>query len=65
MYTEMIDLSSIGRLAVTRAAQVEFDNHRQLWQVRDPGGALLHECATRNGCLEWEREHLGKEGGGS
>ncbi len=41
-YTEAIDLGQIGRLEVHRASTVEFNDHNQQWEVRDPAGLFLY-----------------------
>ena len=58
LYTEAIELASIGRLALRRATAIEFDETSQQWEVRDAGGALLHVNPTREACLDWEHRHF-------
>jgi hypothetical protein len=58
-YTEEVNLATIGQLEVHRATRVEFDNSRQLWQVKDLDGSLLYSSPSRTTCLDWEREFLG------
>ena len=59
LYGELIDLRSLGRLRITRASVVEFDNDLTVWQVLDPqDGRVLHQDPSREACLDWEREHL-------
>jgi len=59
LYTEEVNLATIGQLEVHRATRVEFDNSRQLWQVKDLDGSLLYSSPSRTTCLDWEREFLG------
>ena len=58
LYTEAIDLGLIGKLSVTRATAIEFDNETQYWCVRDPTGIPMFNCPSRQECLEWERQYL-------
>ncbi len=58
LYTEAIELGSIGRLVINRATTIEFDAPSQQWEVRDAGGALLHTNASREQCLDWEHRHF-------
>jgi hypothetical protein len=57
LYTEVIDLASLGSLQIKRASSIEFDNPLQVWRVFNRGRCLY--CApSRQACLEWERKHL-------
>ena len=58
LYTEAIDLASLGRLSVRRASQVEFDNVAQGWRVRDLDGKELYASRSRAGCLAWEQSYF-------
>ena len=58
LYTEEVNLATIGQLEIHRATRVEFDNSRQLWQVKDLDGSLLYCSPSRATCLDWEREFL-------
>ena len=58
LYTEEVDLASIGQLQVHRATRVEFSNARQAWQVKDLDGSLLYCSPSRTTCLDWERQFL-------
>jgi hypothetical protein len=60
LYTEEVNLATIGQLEIHRATRVEFDNSRQLWQVKDLDGSLLYCSPSRATCLDWEREFLSK-----
>jgi hypothetical protein len=58
LYTELIDLHSIGGLEVSRASTIEFNNQNQHWEVKDRRGALLFFARSRQACLEWEHGNL-------
>lgn len=58
LYTELIPLHSLGRLHITRATSIEFDDPQQFWMVRDPAGRILFQHASRQTCLDWEHEHF-------
>lgn len=59
LYTEAIDLRTLGRLTVVRATEITFDADTQLWEVRSvPFGGLLFCDPSREACLRWERENL-------
>jgi hypothetical protein len=58
LYTELIDLSSLGRLEIRRASTIEFNNQTQHWEVKDRRGTLLFFARSRNACLEWEHGNL-------
>ena len=59
LHTERIDLGRIGDLQITRASQVEFDNHAGLWRVLlPPGQQPLFSHPSREVCLDWERAYL-------
>ena len=58
LYTEAIELSSLGRLTMERASSIEFNETIQQWEVRDPAGILLHSNFSRQACLDWEQQHF-------
>jgi hypothetical protein len=58
LYTEAIDLGTIGALSIQRATTIEFDNPTQYWRVRDPAGFALFNSPSRQECLDWERQYL-------
>ncbi len=58
LYTETIDLSTVGPLEVQRATAIEFDNPAQVWRVFDPYGESIYDSPSREDCLAWERQHL-------
>jgi hypothetical protein len=57
-YTEFIDLASLGKLKVSRATRIEFDNATQEWRVKDMKGKTLFTSPSRQDCLDWEHRHL-------
>lgn len=57
LYTEVLPLASLGRLAVERASRIEFDAASQAWQVRNVAGCLLFAHPSRATCLAWESTH--------
>ncbi len=62
LYTEVVDLTSLGRLKVERATTITFDNRRQVWRVKDRTGFPLFTSPSRETCLEWEKQYfMGKE----
>ena len=59
LYTEAVDLRSLGRLEVVRATDVRFNGTSQQWEVHcAKSGAILHSNPSRGACLTWERENL-------
>ena len=58
LYSELIDLQSIGSLQVTRATEIEFNPLRQLWEVKD--GKTLFAHPSRTVCLAWEQQHFNR-----
>ena len=59
LYTEAIDLKSIGDLQIKRATNIEFCDRTQRWEVRDAKtNSLLFQDASRQLCIVWEHENL-------
>ena len=59
LYTEAIDLKNIGTLEIKRATNIEFNDHTQLWEVRDAkNNGILYQDASREICLRWEHDNL-------
>jgi hypothetical protein len=58
LYTEVIDLTRLGRLKVERATTITFDNRLQVWRVKDRTGFPLYTSPSRETCLEWERKYF-------
>lgn len=59
LYTELIDLHSLGRLNISRATNIEFNNVMQRWEVKDIKGKTRFFAKTRAACLAWEQLNLG------
>jgi hypothetical protein len=59
LYTEAIDLKSIGPLEIQRATTIEFNGKTQRWEVRDANGnRLLFQDHSREVCLKWEHQNI-------
>ena len=58
LYTELIDLSSIGSLELRRASTIEFNQSNQQWEVHDSNNDLLFTNKSRAVCLAWEQQHF-------
>lgn len=61
LYTEMIDLSRIGRMRIVRATNIVFDNAKQVWRVKDMEGFPLFAAPSRQQCLKWEQRNFNKK----
>ena len=60
LYTEAVDLSSIGNLHITRASTIEFNEGEQRWEVRSTEGQLLFHNRSRSVCLAWEQQQFNR-----
>ena len=58
LWTEALPLHELGRLEITRASNVEFNNADQNWEVKDLRGHIRFFSKSRAACLEWEQQHL-------
>ena len=58
LYSELIDLQSLGSLEVSRATTIEFNNESQFWEVKDTRGVVLYFNRSRTACLSWEYQDL-------
>ncbi len=58
LYTEAIDLSTLGRLTVKRASALEFDDATQAWWVRLPKLGRVYCSPSRATCLKWEQQYF-------
>ena len=59
LYTELLDLTRLGRLTLRRISRIEFNHRRQRWQVLNQKGKRLFSASTRQACLDWEQQHFG------
>jgi hypothetical protein len=60
LYSELIDLSSIGTLEVSRASVIEFNQPEQKWEVRADSGKVFFAHSSRALCLAWEIQHFNR-----
>lgn len=60
LFTEAIDLSSLGALEIVRASSIEFNNVTQQWEVRNAAGGLLFSHPSRQTCLDWEHQFFNR-----
>ena len=60
LYTEIIDLAALGALEIARASNVEFNNARQVWEVRNAEGVMLFTHSSRTHCLAWEQHYFNR-----
>lgn len=58
LYSELIELQSIGSLEIRRASHIEFNNATQRWEVKNLRGNVLFFAKSRTACVEWEQENL-------
>lgn len=57
LYTDDINLFDIGRVInVRKASNVEFNEHKQCWQVVSLDDKILYENPNREKAIEWEIE---------
>lgn len=65
LYSDEIDLPQLGRLSISRASQIEFDNHLRKWTVTSTKtGRRLHSAMTREDALQWENRYYSPGGRG-
>ncbi|MBE0542243.1 MAG: hypothetical protein IH623_12720 [Verrucomicrobia bacterium] len=60
LFTEAIDLSSLGALEIVRASSIEFNNPAQQWEVKSPEGKLMFSHPSRQACLNWEHQYFNR-----
>lgn len=58
LWTEALPLHELGRLEVTRASNLEFNNSTQQWEVKDRRGKVRFIAKSRSVCLAWEQTNL-------
>jgi hypothetical protein len=61
LWTEALPLHELGRLEITRATNIEFNNGAQQWEVKDRKGKVRFFAKSRSACLDWEQENLQPE----
>jgi hypothetical protein len=61
LWTGAFCLHELGRLEVTRASNLEFNNQTQHWEVKDRRGKTRFIAKSRSACLEWEHQNLQPE----
>lgn len=60
LFTEAIDLSSLGVLEIVRASHIEFNHRSQEWEVTSPEGQFLFRHPSRQGGLDWEQQYFNR-----
>ena len=62
LWNETIPLESIGRLTITRASTVEFNDDSQVWEVRFPDAPdiVAFSNQSRQACLDWEHDEVNR-----
>jgi hypothetical protein len=59
LYTEAIDLRMLGKLEITRATDICFNETSQQWEVHEYStGNVLFSHSSRTECLVWENQNL-------
>ena len=61
LWTEALPLHELGRLEITLASNIEFNNTTQHWEVKNRKGRVRFIASSRSACLEWEQENLQPE----
>ena len=61
LWTEALPLHELGRLEVSRASNLEFNNQTQHWEVKDWRRKTRFIAKSRSACLEWEHQNLQPE----
>ena len=65
LYTDEVDLVQLGRLQVSRASHIEFDNYLRKWTITSAKtGKRLHSVRTREEALDWECQYYSPQGEG-
>lgn len=55
---DAISLHELGRLEITQASTIEFNNASQKWEVKDRRGKVRFFSRSRSACLDWEQTNL-------
>jgi hypothetical protein len=61
LWTEAVPLHELGRLEITRASNIDFNNTDQKWEVIDRKGRVRFVAKSRSACLEWDQKNLQPE----
>lgn len=62
---DALDLRQFGKVEISRASHVEFDNGVQAWYVQSAKtGEMLHYAQTRAEALAWEKAYYSPSGPG-
>ena len=56
VYSDKIKKMNLGKLTVTRASNVEFNDETQLWEAVTPGGELIASGPSRDEVIRQEVE---------
>jgi hypothetical protein len=57
LWPEAMPFHELGRLEISRASNLEFNNTTQHWEVKDPRGKVRFIARSRSRCLEWEQQN--------
>ena len=60
LFTEAIELSTLGALEIVRASSIEFNNTAQEWEVKSPEGKLFCSHLSRQAYLDWEHQYFNR-----
>lgn len=58
LYTEVFDLRVLGPMRIFRATHIQFNQRKQVWEVKDTNRNVLFSNPSRQTCLNWELERL-------
>lgn len=59
LYTEAIDLRALGKLEITRATDIRFNETSQQWEVhKAETDVVIYSHTSRSECLAWENANL-------
>ena len=61
LWIDVISLHELGRLEITRASHIEFNNQTQHWEGKDRKGKVRFIAKLIAACLEWEHGNLRPE----
>ena len=65
LHDDIAALETLGKVDVSRASHVEYDNGRQEWYVQSAKTLqILGFFTTREKALAWERDYYSPEGSG-